>query len=331
MISKLLKSTTFKVIATIIIIGFVGTLIFRLITPDSVSIDQLVTTGTKLNTNFEFSINAIEYPNSLAVYKTDQANFSASSLASRIATNLEIPKSRFKDVWQDDNLDDTFYKRVLRVTPENTLDLKESRDDSISYDIEVLGRTANPEAAQVAAQVFVNNAGVYPNEFFKLSQPKEKLINELGMTDPKNGQFNLFEFILKQEIDGIPVVSQDFDQPPAIIHIYRDGSFFRATFYPQTTNFEQTGTLSTVDWLNLQTNIQSGLFTVIKVNSIQLTAPQATLENLTRVDLSGAQIQYRINAATGSVLPYMQFSGFGTDAEGFTYEVIIITPLVKVQ
>jgi hypothetical protein len=116
--------------------------------------------------------------------------------------------------------------------------------------------------------------------------------------------------------------------PNALIWTYLDGELYRADFYPQATNWRKVNAYQTLSLAEIEQQIRNNQYTVINVGRTNPFTDDRQLNQLSTITFTVAQLEYRSNSTNGYVLPYLHFSGTGTDQNNNKFNIDIITPVV---
>lgn len=307
-------------VSSIVMLLIIST-ILRVLTPQAPPLQGVVQNEKKFEPVYSFKNIDISLPERMSVYTIQQRIPTLQEKATVLAQQLTLqPSQDLENYWFNED---------------KTQSLRFSLDGSklIYSEFDLLSspsaqkRIVNKSKAIQTAQSYLEIFG-YKNNF-SLSEAQPVFLDEAILKKTDIGNANYFLFEAKQRIEEYPLVSQTKTDPPFVILIHIDGKFYQARFYPQVSELKKIQSHSILDIEEIKNNIQQHKGIFIKTANLEHFIPDPT--DLVQVTLTQAQLEYRINEQNGYVLPYIRFSGTGTDNEENTFSIELITPAIEVE
>lgn len=315
-------------LAIIVVLGFIMTAIFRVLTPEELEIPEPSIVGANItgqSTNFSrpsFVGDEINIPPQMEVY-----------LAQDILDEREILE-RLVEVF-DLVPNNTPY----RSWTGNTWTLSEAPPNQ-NFSLSRIGLHDLGELAlesQLSDQELVERSIVFINSFFPDLELKPEAnprritsLHETIESGPDDSVVAL-EISLSYKLTDInwPVFIGQNYRPPFEVLVLKNGQVMGTKFFLESPTFAPIGSKNTISIDQSLNNIDFGRASLITAGSRE--AVEIDLGELTNITLTVVELQYRLDTENSLLYPFFLFEGQGFDAGDNLLEVQIITPAISVN
>lgn len=318
-IQLIIQKWKYVLLFTVVVLLIISA-IFRALTPKPPTIQTVVSTEQNVQAKIEFLDFEVNIPTSLSVFESGTQKVDTIDLAQNLATRLQMQKLDIVDnYWENTSSGEHLFL--------------ERNNDILTYSKQTEGSELSNQ------QTNIEKAGQNALAFIEMTQLVEKVSiskTQYTVTTP-DGYFpttdirsaDSYEFTAIQQINNIPLFSQDEIEPAAIVWTDLSGNILRATFTLKKIQYNEVSQFPSLLISNIKKNTQDGLITYIHISKkIPGTVNE---EQLKLITFQEGELQYRKNEDNGFILPYVRFIGTGVDEEGNQYNVEAITPAIEVQ
>lgn len=310
------KLTVFAIVAVLV------SLIFKSITPQQADIQSEILTNvaglqTTLN-NITFSGNAPQINETMNVGKIEDYQLNRNEIKQKIIDKLQLQKQADSEtIWSNNDyvfqdIPNTDQLILFRKDPPTGQDSTSFTQDSVAATIlatdsfvkEIFGDTA---PSKVASQTKYKTNDLEPADTNIITEAHSIYIP------------------YAYQIDGYPIFLNSKNYYVATFLVDKNQRIIKASIYPYKLKVSPSRSYKTLNISLAMSNINNNNAALVYTDSFGTNK----ILNIASGDLTTADIQYRADPSTSSVMPYYHFTGTLKDSSGNPVVGELITPAVQ--
>lgn len=312
------KLTVFAIVAVVI------SLVFKTITPQQAETQSEILTNvadlqTSLN-NITFSGKAPQINETMNVGKVDNYQLNKNEIKQIIIDKLQLQQETGSTTtWSNNNyiFQDIPQTEQLILFQKDTPN--ENEQDETTFTQESVGTTI------LATDTFVKEIFGTTAPTRVESQTRYKT-NDLEPADTNSiAEAHAIYIPYSYQLDGYPIFLNSKNYYVATILVDAQQRIIKAEIYPYTLSVSPTRSYKTLSVSLAMSNINNNNAALVYTDSFGTNK----ILNIASGDLTTADIQYRADISTSTVVPYYHFTGSLKDTSGNPVVGELITPAVQ--